>query len=145
MFFYRQKENCKKIASVVCVLFFTAFFWLIGAFSLPVSAKSMEYYLFDASSQAKIETEVAAFDLLCVRGESAEYETEEATAFLEKTLKTYRAEILFTEEICGVRSYYCYSPRLGKTTILKGYAVNLHVAIDGTRIKIGTPVIFGGY
>lgn len=145
MFFYRQKEKCKKIASFACVLFFSAFFWLIGAFSLPASATSREYYLYDPSSQATIQTELAPVDLLYVCGESAEYEREDVAEFLEEILKTYRAEILFTEEACGVRSYYCYSPRLGKTTLLKGCAVNLHIACKGSRVKVGTPVIFGGY
>lgn len=144
MFLYRQKEKCKKIASLACVLFFAAFFWLIGAFSLPASAASREYYLYDSSSQATIQTELSPFDLLYVCGESAEYEREEMS-FLEEILETYRAEILFVEEACGVRSYYCYSPRLGKASVINGYAVNLHVACKGSHVKVGTPLIFGGF
>ena len=57
----------------------------------------------------------------------------------------YRAELLFTEESCGVVNYYMYSPLLGNCVFLNGYAVNLHVAVGAEQTAAGTPLVFGGY
>ena len=122
-----------------------AVFWLIGKFQLPTGESQGEYYLYSASSNAQIKESVSYAEVFSVVGESKGYSVENADEFVSATLKTMQAEVLFFEEVGGVKSYYCYSPRIGGTTVLYGEPINLHIAVKGGSVKIGSPVIFGGY
>ena len=78
---------------------------------------------------------------LPVAGESARWEGDRAAELLER----FDAKVLFCEEVCGTRNYYCSSPLLGEGVLLRGVRVNLHIAVSGSRTAAGTPVIFGGF
>lgn len=69
----------------------------------------------------------------------------EAATAAEEILRRYRAELCFEEETDGIVSYYCYSPRLGGGVILNGQKINLHIAVRGSSLAVGNPVVFGGY
>ena len=142
---FRFRRNVKAVMSLVGTLAFCLFFWLLGKFQLPSGANEEEYYLYSPSSQAEIKKSAEWSDLTFTIGESKGYKVENADEFVRGTLDSLNAKVLFCEEVCGVRSYYCYSPRFGAVTYLNGYPVNLHVAAQGNVVKIGTPVIFGGY
>lgn len=142
---YRLKNSVKTGVCVLFALGFTAVFWLMGKFQLPTGESQGEYYLYSASSNAQTRETVDATEVFSVVGESKGYRTQNAEEFVSATLKSLRAEVLFFEEIGGVKSYYCYSPRMGKATILYGEPVNLHIAVQGNSVQIGSPVIFGGY
>lgn len=95
------------------------------------------------SSDAVIVTDCpAALKLtLPVTGESARWEGDRAAELLER----FEAKVLFCEEACGIRNYYCYSPQLGEGILLCGVRVNLHIATSGNCTAAGTPIIFGGF
>ena len=82
--------------------------------------------------------------LVRTRGESASYDGDRHAEIAE----AFGARLLFTEETAGadgetIYHYYLYSPYLGKCVLLYGQAVNLHIAVRGTRTTAGTPLIFG--
>ena len=103
-------------------------------------ATDKEFYLYSPSSQAEIQSELELYALPFVQGESA-CVTDSLSTVLEK----YSATVLFEEKGEGYVSYYCYSPKLKHALILDGKIVNLHIVEYGEGLRIGTPIIFGGY
>lgn len=106
------------------------------------------YYLDSASSQSLIKTELSFADIFRVRGESVCFAcTEEKEAFARALIEEYGGTLLFTEEACGVQSYYAYVPAWGQGVALYGKQVNLHIAVslEDNRCAVGIPIIFGGF
>jgi len=60
-------------------------------------------------------------------------------------IKKMRARVLFKEEIEEVEIYYCYSPHLKKSVLLKGRVVNLMIAKRQNDLVLGSPIIKGWY
>ena len=107
-----------------------------------------EYYLYSASSQAMICTELSLSDVYSVTGEKAvfRFETEEsAREGARKLLEEHRADIVATECVAGVQSVYAYSARLGEGVRLFGERVNLQIVLSGATVQVGLPIVFGGY
>ncbi len=132
----------------------SAFFVAVGAFALfrvtNVSKLSRyegehTYYLDATSSQSLMKTKLSGLDFLRVKGESVRVQGATDEGFVERVLQEQNACVLFTEEVCGVRSYYCYTPRWQESVYLQGGKVNLHIAVGETGCVIGYPIIFGGY
>ena len=124
---------CGVILLPVCLLSFSVF---------PFE-REKEYYLYSFSSQANIVTDPTLLDLLFVTGESARIKTEETN--LDELLSFYGAKVLFTEDLDGAVSYYCYSSKLKSPVVLDGKSVNLHIIVKDKEIVLGSPVVFGGY
>lgn len=107
------------------------------------------YYLDSRSSQSLIKTNLTAWDLFRVKGESVCFtlteETETTEDFARSLVSRHGGEILFTEEIDGTVSYYAYIPTWGQGIALYGKQVNLHIAVSEKQCKVGTPIIFGGF
>lgn len=102
------------------------------------------YELYTGTSSAGVivtDAPAAVKLILPVAGESARWEGDRAAELLER----FDAKVLFCEEVCGTRNYYCSSPLLGEGVLLRGVRVNLHIAVSGSRTAAGTPVIFGGF
>ena len=101
------------------------------------------FYLGANSSSPAIRSNNPVLDKLTldVKGESTQYEGNR----LEALQKKYHAQLLFSEETCGVTSYYFYSPYFRSAVELNGYAVNLHIAVSEKKTVAGTPLIFGGF
>lgn len=108
------------------------------------------FYCNSASSQAKIvecyaglavcykyflQDSLTGESVICARGETA-----------EEVMEKYKARKLFTETVCGITNYYCYTELLPYETTLCGEKVSLHVAVNEEGVvKAGSPLIFGGY
>lgn len=60
---------------------------------------------------------------------------------IEKT----QAKLQFVEEVDGIKSYYYYSKKLAKNEVVKEVKVNLQIAVSSNYIKIGSPIIYGGF
>ena len=106
------------------------------------------YYLDSASSQSLIKTELTAWDLFRVQGESVCFTIKEETeAFARSLVERLDGEIRFTEALDGTVSYYAYIPKWGRGISLYGKQVNLHIAVseESNACKVGTPIIFGGF
>ncbi len=105
--------------------------------------KSYTLYLGNSSSARQITTQNPVKDkfLYPVRGESTVYEGDLSAQLIQK----FSATVLFSEEACGIRNYYAYSPVLGECVVVNGCAVNLHIAVMAEGTAVGSPFIFGGY
>ena len=63
----------------------------------------------------------------------------------DQLFNLFDAQIINVEVVDGVVCYYGYSTRLPYNVKLFDTKVNLHVAVDGDKIILGTPLIFGSY
>lgn len=125
-----------------CALFV---FVCARASAFPFLQGERTYYLYSASSQAKIVKEYEFFDTFFVQGESVFMEVEREEVFLQELLEKLNAKILFTEQVEGTTSYYCYAKGLKEGVQINGRTVNLHIAVKSGTAVVGTPIIFGGY
>lgn len=132
-----------------CLLVLAVFACGAGLYLLlraPVFEKGKDYTFYtEANSSAKmvISQNPAANKLLlgAVAGESVRYRGDR----YEELKERFRAELLFTEEVCGVKNYYLRSPFLGEGIDLYGKRFNLHIAVSAEETAAGTPLIFGGF
>lgn len=140
----------QKAWNVVKTLFAVFFSLVTAGFALllynsPVfaSGENYELYLGESSTAPFVSSQNPLLDkfALNVRGESVRYSGD----CYEQLKEQFRAELLFCETVCGVENRYLYSPLLGKTVTVNGYAVNLHVAVSAEQTAAGTPLIFGGF
>ena len=107
------------------------------------------FYLYSASSQGLRKQTLGLSDFKHVRGESVRValKGESAEVFAGKLLEKYGAELIFTEEACGVRSYYAYTPLWADGVWINGEKINLHIAVREEKdvAVVGSPIIFDGY
>lgn len=144
MWFWKRKEEVKAMSSVLLALLVCCAFFVFVKFSLPAGERT-EYYLNRASSQADIVSGLEPEELFFLEGESVTYETENGETFAKALIRRFRARVFAEETVCGVRSYYCYSPALSSCATIEGFKINLHIAVRGNVVKAGTPIIFGGF
>jgi len=100
-------------------------------------------YTGSSSSQADI-TEFPCFALVNgIKGESCRISPENFS--LDDVIKIFSAEIIKTERVSGVVSYYMRSPKFKNYATVGGEKINLHSAVGNGQIVMGTPLIYGGY
>ncbi|MBQ8295869.1 MAG: hypothetical protein IJX87_05495 [Clostridia bacterium] len=106
------------------------------------------FYLGSASSQGLQAQTLTLRDLPYVKGESVAFSVEQGVgkeALAAEIAKKYDAEIVFTESVCGVTSYYACSERWQESVTLYGKKINLHIAVSEEKCVVGCPIIFGGF
>lgn len=130
------------VAALFCV-------WSLNVCRLSAIAGERVFYLHAASSQGLRKTELAFPDFTKVRGESVRFSTagseKNARDLAEEIAQKYGAEILRTEQSCGVISYYAYAPQWSDGIWIDGQKINLHVAVSAGFCTVGTPIIFDGF
>ena len=140
------KNVCKTAFAVLVCLAIGSGFFIRNALALRELEGERTFYLHSVSSQGLIKTGLGVLDLPYRTGESVQYAlTAGAESEAERVLTIYDAELLWTEEACGVKCYYALSPRLGAGVWIDGRLVNLHIAVCEDRCAVGTPIIFGGF
>lgn len=152
MLFFLLKRFFSVAFSVLTLalsLFFCAFLKDdFSVASLENAAFSKSYYLYSASSVAKESHSLQFLELPFVEGESVSllFESEkEAKEYVAGLIEKTGAHLQKAEYVEEVESYYLFSREMGKTVAVSGLPVNLHVAISGKRVSVGSPIIFGGY
>lgn len=73
-------------------------------------------------------------------GECAEYSELD----IEKFLKSVNGEVVFVETLSDSVNYYCKAD-MPYSVNLYGTEINLHISVKQNGVKVGTPIIFGGY
>lgn len=134
-----------RIRSVIVILccIACAGFFLLLSFS-PVFRGGYGYELYTGSSSGLVvRTETPFSDKLKfhAKGESVRYNGDRSKELIE----VFRGRLQFTEETCGVKNYYLYSPFLKVGVFVNGKYVNLHIAVNAEQTAVGTPLIFGGF
>ena len=117
-------------------------------FQAELCFKGAESYAFFCGDTSKNCKEVrtsgnAAFKKLTLSdicGESAEYSDLDIESFLASV----NGEIVFTETLSDSVNYYCTAD-LPYSVLLYGKEINLHICVKQSGIKVGSPIIFGGY
>lgn len=134
---------------ILCLLMVAMVFCSIGVInSKPVflgKAERFELYVGSNSSTAEIVC-VDASDysfIKDVKGES--FKTSDKNFNVESFFDEYKADLVFVEEVNGVRSYYGYSTKIRYGKIINGKRINVHVAIAQNEITVGTPIIYGSF
>lgn len=64
---------------------------------------------------------------------------------LEEFLDDFSAKVLLVEQTDSTISYYAYSKKIKYLQVIKGLKINLHVAISGDMVYLGSPVIYGSF
>ncbi len=64
-----------------------------------------------------------------------------ADYFIDK----FDAKLVKTESVANVTSYYYYSAKIDFYQLIDGVKVNLHVAKDGEKVYMGSPLIYSGF
>ena len=139
MWRYQLRGCLKMLLSVVGVMIVLLPVAVANVFAFPFATEK-ELYLYSPSSQATIKRELTLTDVLFLQGESGRV-TDVLSAVLEK----YSATVLFQEKGEGYTSYYCYSTKLNRSIVLDGKNINLHIVEYDDGLRVGTPIIFGGY
>ena len=148
MFFLRLKNFlATAIALAVCLAFCIG---VLGCQTVKLRGLQGEriFYLRSASSQGLRVTKLNLKNLLEVEGESVRFglsAQENGEEKAQEIMQAYGAETVFIESVCGVTSYYCYTPKWGNGLVIDGRLVNLHIAISSVEAVVGTPIIFDGY
>lgn len=135
----------KTAALILCAFVCAAAFWI---FNSPLAFEESESYTFFCGNTSANCREVTVHDnaalkklaLKDVNGESTFYSTLDVQKFLEEL----GAEVIFTEQLEDSLNLYC-SADLPYSTELYGHEINLHVCIKDEGVKVGSPIIFGGY
>lgn len=128
---------------------FSFFLFSTAKTTLPAEG-DYTFYLYSKSSDAQITTVpkdyAPVFSLLHraqITGERSVLTDDPRS--IEEILSSLGGTLLFVEECGDVTSYYCYADGLSSPVFLNGTAVNLHLAVRGNTVCMGTPLIFGGF
>ena len=124
---------------------------LLGVFTVfqaKLCFKGAESYAFFCGDTSKNCREVRAsrnavlkkLTLTDICGECAEYSALDIESFLASV----NGEIIFTETLSDSVNYYCKAD-LPYSVTLYGTEINLHICVRQNGIKVGSPIIFGGY
>ena len=73
-------------------------------------------------------------------GECAEYDELDISIYLQSV----NGEIVFVETLSDSVNYYCKAD-LPYSVKLYGEEINLHICVKKDSVKVGSPIIFGGY
>ncbi len=146
MRFWKIKRSVSVFLSVLTCALFCLFFYTLNACKLSALSGKRTFYLYSKSSQATITQKFPLLELNKIKGESVAFALQEnPQTLLENILKRYGAKVEFIEQNGDSVSYYCYTPKWANTLTLQNQTVNLHIALNESRVVVGTPVIFGGF
>ena len=152
----------KTAAAAVCAFTAVSLAVISFPFFLPLSDFSFagngggkggaerEYALYSASSSAAFDTNPSLYEVLFIRGETVIFRNKnqvESEKIKEAAIGKYKASVRFAETAGGKTSYYCYSPKIGeaKAKTIGGEKINLHIVTGEGEVRIGSPVVCGGY
>ncbi len=116
----------------------------LGITRFPNIEGERTFYLNSSSSQALIKEELSILDFATLKGESIRFSCKDGS-IAEKIATELGGEILFTERVGEVCSYYCFTPKWSDGVRIEGRFINLHIAVGKGTCVVGTPIIFGGF
>ena len=140
-----MRRFIKLLALTIAAGVMLAVITLLGANLCFDGAESYTFFCGDTSKNcrevrvdgnAKLK-KLALYDIC---GESAEYSEFDFESFL----KSVNGEVMFVEELSDSVNYYCKAD-LPYSVNLYGEEINLHICVKDSGVKVGSPIIFGGY
>ncbi len=129
----------KKLSVILSVLTLLILFALSLTPIFNNYAENLEVYQYKYSSNCQISD-----NLFCLfkTGESGVLKNG---VEIQSVILAFNAKIVFVEQINETENFYCYSPKIKGYTRLKGEKINLHFAKGKTKVKVGSPIIFGSF
>lgn len=123
------------LKKALCLLLLFSIFVL----SSPISLKKNIEITNGKNSNCIVQNVYLAtfYDSVCI--------TKEKDFNYQNLIKNTGAKLQFVEEAGEIISFYYYSKKIPKCQTINGVKVNLHVAVAKNYIKIGCPLIYGGY
>jgi len=133
--------------TLICVLGAAAFSALkfFNSYSpLFRYADTLEVYSRKGSFGAGTAADITEYAFInCKTGESCVLKDENKSP--SDVAKELGGKILFTEETEAGVSYYGYSRKIKYKEIINGKVVNFQIFKGENRVKIGLPIIYGGF
>ena len=130
----------------IAFLFFFFNFALSGGkepiFSRYALKDEFEVYLENGSFSDGI-INLSAREFYCVGGIKGE--SCYTAAPYEEILNDFGAKTVFSEKTAYGISFYAFSPKIPYRAAINGKTVNIQYFVGENSVKIGTPLIFGGY
>ena len=121
-----------------------AVFTLLQAKVCFDGAESYTFFCGDTSRNCReVKTDNAILKKLTLKdicGECAEYSELDIESFLQSV----NGEVIFVETLSDSVNYYCKAD-LPYSVNLYGEQINLHICVSERGIKVGSPIIFGGF
>ena len=148
IFIWKLKEFLRSCLAAVAVLLCGAILLLANVSRFPFLSGERVFYLNSASSQGLRSQKVELSQILNVKGESVCVrisDEAQAEAVLLEVFEMLHAEVLLEERACGVTSYYAYTAEFADGIYIEGVKINVHVAVCGNRLVVGSPIIFDGF
>ncbi len=135
----------KSVACLtVCMIIIYAIAFLNATPVFRGYANKYELYIGDNSSCASVIS-VNADEYPFIHNIYGESCTITGDFNLTEFLSDMNASLIFYENIGDGMNYYAYSPKIKYKKEILGKTVNLHVYISKSKIKVGSPLIYGGY
>jgi hypothetical protein len=139
------KKHLKIILPTLCAGIIIFAFLLFAGRPCFTNGGSYTYYIGKGSKNCKVVNTSSynpfmRLTLSGVCGEGCEY----SNTNLSTILAEYNAEIIFCETLSDSVNYYCRAS-LPYSITLYGEEINLHICVRADKIKVGSPIIFGGY
>ena len=106
-------------------------------------SKNLEVYGKDKSSGEIINT--LNFSAIFISKYGEAFSLTKSNFTLNNFLNDFNAELIFTEEVENGTCYYAYSPKIQYLEKIYGQNINIHIFIGKNNVKIGSPLIYGGY
>ena len=126
----------KSFACLIC-------FALISILIMPVAvAPNGTLYAINGKSSGEFIVGVTADKIFDLEGVSISLES---SYDIEKTLKFLNAKKIHYFTDGEVENYYFFTRKVHGFEIINGKKVNLHVAVNGSNLTIGSPIIYYGY
>ena len=141
------KKLFSFVVTACCITVVGGLVWANNLCKLKDIDGVRTFYLYAASSQAKMVSTLRFEDLFSVKGESVRFDRngQDEYGLVSEILAQYGATLTYTETLDGVTSYYAITPNLYGGVLINGNKINLHIAISENQCVVGTPVIFGGF
>ncbi len=148
IFIWKLKEFLRSCFAVMVILLCGAVLLLANVSRFPFLSGERVFYLNSASSQGLRSQKIELSQIFDAKGESvciSVSDETQAQAVVAEVFDRLRAEVLLTERACGVTSYYGYTAEFADGIYIEGMKINLHVAVCGNRLIVGSPIIFDGF
>lgn len=132
----------KKFLLNVCLIFFIGLLYIINTFPVFFEfSKKLEVYKNKSNGAILFLTNIQSV-FVDRKGESF---CVDKNFNLEQFLNYFNADIVFQENIEQGTSYFAYSSKIRYCEFIKNKKINLHIFVAENYIKVGAPIIYGGF
>lgn len=131
------KHACVIFSLIICLLSFSIY---SPPTLLNYTDKVLIYTGSNSSNAVVKRVDTGYFSFDKIYGESCSLNLSPQEIF-----DKFDVEVKFCEVAENVVCYYGYSKKFPYRKKINGKVVNVHVAVEGDRVTLGTPIIYGSF